>query len=275
MKNNQPLAIIGGYDMISKAFFTESKKINNNSIFINLNNNNKVKHKKIYNYKIFQLNKIFKTLKFNKIKNILFLGKVDRPNLSQIKNDGEIEKYYSILLNSYQQGDGKILSSVLEIFIQNGFKIISPREVSKSFFFNTEELDELNYNKDVIDVDKSKKLLNEISKFDNAQAIVCISGYIIAIEAAEGTDNLLNRVFDVRKNLNQLKFKAGLLTKIPKKSQSKLVDLPVIGVKTLRLIKRANLNGIAIYPKYTLIHEKRKVLQYAKKYELKIYDAGQ
>ena len=36
MKNNQSLAIIGGYDMISKAFFTECKKLNNNSIFINV-----------------------------------------------------------------------------------------------------------------------------------------------------------------------------------------------------------------------------------------------
>ena len=30
MKNNQSLAIIGGYDMISKAFFTECKKFNDN-----------------------------------------------------------------------------------------------------------------------------------------------------------------------------------------------------------------------------------------------------
>jgi DUF1009 family protein len=274
MKYNQSLAIIGGYEMISKEFFTECKKLNSNSIFININNN-KIKGNKIYNLKIFQLKKIFETLRINKIKNLLFLGKIKRPNLSHFKRDGEIEKYIPILLNSYQQGDGKILSSVLEIFIQNGFRIISPREVSKSFFLNTEELDELNYNKDAIDVDKSKKLLNKISKFDNAQSIVCVSGYIIAIEAAEGTDNLLNRVFDVRKNLNQLKFKDGILVKIPKKSQSKLVDLPVIGLNTLKLIKKANLNGIAIYPKYTLIHEKRKVLQYAKKYELKIYDAAQ
>ena len=274
MKNNQSLAIIGGYDMISKAIFTECKKFNDNSIFINLNNN-QIKNNKIYNFKIFQLKKIFETLKINKIKTLLFLGKIKRPNLSHFKNDGEIEKYIPKLLNSYQQGDGKILSSILEIFIQNGYKIISPRVVSKSFFFNTEELDKLNFNRDTIDINKSKKLLNEISKFDNAQAVVCVSGYIIAIEAAEGTDNLLNRVFDVRKNLNQLKFKAGILVKIPKKSQSKLVDLPVIGLDTLRLIKKANLNGIAIYPKHTLIHEKRKVLQYAKKYELKIYDAAQ
>ena len=272
MKNNQPIAIIGGYDMISKDFFTESKISNNNSIFINLNNN-KINDKNIYNFRIFQLKKIFDTLKINKIKNLLFLGKINRPNLSNFKNDGEIEKYIPILLNSYQQGDGKVLSTVLEIFIQNGFKIISPREVSKSSFFNIKELDELYSNKDINDVNKSKKLLNEISKFDNAQAVVCINGYIIAIEAAEGTDNLLNRVFDVRKNLNQLKIKSGILAKLPKKSQSKLVDLPVIGLNTLRLIKKANLNGIAIYSKYTLVHEKIKVLKYAKKHDLKIYDA--
>ena len=81
MKDSQPLAIIGGYDMISKAFFTESKKINNNSIFINLNNN-KVKNKKVYNYKIFQLSKIFETLKINKIKNLLFLGKINNSTIS-------------------------------------------------------------------------------------------------------------------------------------------------------------------------------------------------
>ena len=57
MKNNQSLAIIGGYDMISKAFFKECKKLNDNSIFINLNNN-QIKSSKIYNFKIYQLKKI-------------------------------------------------------------------------------------------------------------------------------------------------------------------------------------------------------------------------
>ena len=44
-------------------------------------------------------------------------------------------------------------------------------------------------------------------------------GYIIAIEAAEGTDNLLNKLFDVRKNLNQLKFKDGILVRTQEKSK--------------------------------------------------------
>ena len=272
MKSNQPLAIIGGYDMISKTLFLESKNYNNSNIFINLNNN-KIRNNGIYNFKIFELKKILNTLKKHKIKKLLFLGKINRPNLSLIKNDGEIEKYIPVLIKSYQRGDGEILSSVLEIFKKNDFKIISPRDFSKSFFFNTDELSKLNSNKDVIDIGKSIKLLNRISKFDNAQAVVCINGYIIAIEAAEGTDSLLSRVFNVRKELNQIKFKGGILTKIPKKNQSKLIDLPVVGLQTLKLVKKANLNGIAVNPKYTLVHEKIKVLKYAKKYNLRIYNA--
>ena len=117
----------------------------------------------------------------------------------------------------------------------------------------------------------SCKLLNDLSKYDNAQSIVCVNGYIIAIEAVEGTDQLLSRVYSVRKKLNQIGFKAGVLTKILKKNQSKLVDLPVIGLKTLKLIKKANLNAIAIRPSLTLVHNKGKFLDYARKNNLKIY----
>ena len=63
----------------------------------------------------------------------------------------------------------------------------------------------------------------------------------------------------------------GLLVKIPKKNQSKYIDLPVIGVKTLKLIKKANLNGILINHRFTLIHNKPKFLEYAQNNNLKIY----
>ena len=68
------------------------------------------------------------------------------------------------------------------------------------------------------DKNKSIKLLNDLSKYDNAQSAVCINGYIMAIEAVEGTDSMLKRVISIRKNLNQLDIKAGILTKIPKKN---------------------------------------------------------
>ena len=110
-----------------------------------------------------------------------------------------------------------------------------------------------------------KPLKYDLSKYDNAQSIVVIKGHIIAIEAAEGTDLLLKRTINIRKEMDQIQYKAGILTKLPKFNQSLLIDLPVLGVKTLKLIKKANLNGIAINSKLTLIHEKSKVMKFASK----------
>ncbi len=271
MKNRQPIAIIGGYDFISKSFFSKVKLINNKSIYINVSSK-RVKRKGVFNFEIYELKKILNVLKKSKVNELLFLGKINRPNLSKFKKDGEIDKYLPIFIDLFQKGDGNILNSVIKIFSQKGFKVISPRDISNSFFINKYELTSKVSEKDIYDIKKSIKLLNDLSKYDNAQSIIIVNGYIIAIEAAEGTDSLLIRSALIRKELKQLNVKAGLLVKLPKSNQSKLIDLPVIGMKTLNLVKKVNLNGIAINSKYTIVDNKSKVLNYAKDNDLKIYD---
>ncbi len=191
--------------------------------------------------------------------------------MSDFKSDGLIDKYIPLFLKLYKKGDGKILDSILEIFKREGLTILSPKKVSNSFFFNNSELCNSISNIDKIDLNKSINLLNDLSKYDNAQAAVIVNGYIIAIEAAEGTDNLLERVALVRKKINQLNNKAGLLVKIPKKNQSRLIDLPVIGLRTLKLVKKANLKGIAINAQLTIVHNKDNLLKFAKENKINIY----
>ena len=111
-----------------------------------------------------------------------------------------------------------------------------------------------------------------MSEFDNAQSVICAEGYIIGIEAVEGTDALLNRSRQLRKDLNQLETKSGFLVKKIKKSQSQFIDLPVVGPRTISLIKRANLKGLAIDIKNTLIYKKNDVLRLVKEYDLIIYN---
>jgi DUF1009 family protein len=270
MIDNRPIAIIGGYDSIAKSFYTKIKEINKKSIFINIQNK-KSKNNRVYNFEIYQLKKIFNILKKNEINDLLFLGKINRPNLSNFKLDGVIDKYLPKLAHSYKKGDGNILSLCLDIFKENGFKILSPRDISESYFLIKYELTDKISIEDKYDINKSQNLLNDLSKYDNAQSIVIVNGYIIAIEAVEGTDSLLKRAAALRKKLNQIDNKSGLLIKIPKKNQSRLVDLPVVGPNTLKLIKMANLNGIAIDHKLTIVHNKKKFLQFAKNNDLKIY----
>ncbi len=270
MKSSQPIALIGGYDPIAKSFFSRTMMLNNGSIFINVNDKI-IKRNNVLNLKIFQLKKILETLKNKKINNLLFIGKINRPNISTFESDGIIDKYIPALINSYKKGDGHVLSTVLKIFMKEGFKILSPRDISNSFFLNKNEIDRKILHQDKKDILKSIKILNDLSKYDNAQSLVIINGYILAIEAAEGTDKLLMRTASIRKKLNQIMLKEGLLIKIPKKNQSKVVDLPVVGLKTLRLVHKANLKGIVINLEFTIIHEKEKFLNYVNEYKLKIY----
>ena len=271
MQNNSDVCVIGGYDSLASSFLSEINKKSLNSIFINVGDK-KINKSNIYNFKIFELKNILNTLEKYTIKNIIFLGKINRPNIKEFKNDGEIEKHLPFLLQQFAKGDGMILSGVIKIFIEKGFNVLSPTILSNKFNFKKNELNNSISKFDKIDITKSVKILNDLSKYDNAQSMVSVNGYIIAIEAAEGTDSLLRRVISIRKNLKQINMKAGILTKVPKNNQSKLVDLPVIGPKTIKLVKMANLNGLAIDPDYTLLYKKDEIKNLTRKLDIKIYN---
>ena len=161
---------------------------------------------------------------------------------------------------------------VVDIFKEHSFRAVSPLKYCDDLSLDNSDVLKKYKKEDVIDIKKSSKLLDALSEFDNAQSVVCAEGYIIAIEAVEGTDALLKRSWQVRKDLDQLKTKSGFLVKKIKKSQSRFIDLPVVGPRTISLIKKANLKGLAIDIKNTLIYKKNDFLRLAKEYDLIIYD---
>ncbi len=271
MANNKSICIIGGYDELSKSIFKILKNKYKSTIFINLLSTTH-HDKNLYNYNIFELKKILDTLKIGNVKDIIFLGKIIRPDLSKYKNDGIVEKYIPNLIKAYKKGDGAVLNTVIDIFKEYNFRTVSPLKYCEDLCLSKFDVSKKRNKEDVLDIKKSSKLLDTLSEFDNAQSVVCSEGYIIAIEAVEGTDALLNRSWHLRKDLDQLKTKSGFLVKKIKKNQSKFIDLPVVGPKTLHLIKKANLKGLAIDIKNTLIYKKDEFLRLAKKYELMIYD---
>ena len=122
-----------------------------------------------------------------------------------------------------------------------------------------------------MDIKKGRDILIALSKFDNAQSIVIIDGYIYAIEAAEGTDKMLKRVIEIRKKNKTIHENKGVLIKIAKKNQSRLVDLPVLGPKTIEIVSKANLASIALDPLSTLILNKETFLKKAKKESINLF----
>ena len=273
-KNSSNIAILGGNDKLTNSFYKDCLKNYNSVVYINFSDKVLSGNKYLkYNLKIFELAKCFNILIDNKVKELVLLGKLSRPNLSNFKLDGIVDKYIKDLINAYKQGDGEILELVISIFHKNGFNCVSPSRVSSNFDFLylKENLIFNEKSSDKSDLKKSVNILNSISKYDNAQSIVILNGYILAIEAAEGTDSMLDRVYKIKKRLNLLSNKDGILVKLPKSGQSLKIDLPVIGPKTVDLVKKANLNSMAICQKNTIVDDVNLTLLKIKKNKINLF----
>ena len=83
---------------------------------------------------------------------------------------------------------------------------------------------------------------------DIGQSLVIENGLILAVEAAEGTDSMISRTASIKKEE-----KGGVFIKIIKPQQDKRIDRPVIGINTLKAVKDAGLDGVAIESKEILI----------------------
>tara|TARA_B100000029_G_scaffold498866_1_gene568325 strand:+ start:230 stop:1066 length:837 start_codon:yes stop_codon:yes gene_type:complete len=274
-KNKKNICILGGNDKLTNSFYSYCKKKFNKIIYINLSNK-KVIHKldtNIFNLKIYELRKCLDLLNKNYIDEIVLIGKISRPDLSKFKLDGVLDKYMNKLINAYTKGDGEILNLVISIFTEKGFKIVPITSLTNNFSFNKFNTDKI-FNKskyDQKDIKKALRILNDLSKYDNAQSIVLDNGFILSIEAAEGTDEMLDRVFKYKKKMKLLKNSSGIFVKLPKKNQSLKADMPVIGPKTIKLLRKSRINSIAVSKFNTLVNDLDKTLLEVEKNKINLY----
>ena len=69
----------------------------------------------------------------------------------------------------------------------------------------------------------------------------------------------------LEKSISKKFINNGVLVKFPKKKQDLRVDLPTIGLKTLKQSKTAGLNGIVVKTKQHVFLDKAKCINFANK----------
>ncbi len=221
------------------------------------------KDKHSHSISIGQFGKIIKILKDNKCNKVLFAGKVKKPNFSKLRLDLKGIYYIPRIIKSSKLGDAAILKEIIKILNQEKIRTIN------SLTFNPElNLKKGNYSKmkpnsqDKSDIRKAIKTLNKLGKYNFSQGTVVRNKKVIAIEGKEGTHKMLNKC-------KTIKFKgAGVLVKFPKKKQDLRIDLPTVGLKTLKQCKSVGLKGIVLKSKLNVFLEKNKCISFANKNKL-------
>jgi DUF1009 family protein len=232
-----------------------------NYLIIDLTINKKFKKESnSFSVSIGQFGKIIKVLKANKCHKVLFAGKVKKPNFSKLKLDFKGIYYISKIVKSSKLGDAAILKEIINILKTEKIKTISSLSFNPELTLKKGIYSKIKPNKeDKINIIKAIDVLGKINKHNFSQGVVVKKNKIIEIEGNDGTEGML------KKCKNKYTGSKGVLVKFPKPKQDLRIDLPTIGLKTLKQCDLVGINGIVLKSKKNIFLEKQKCINFINK----------
>ncbi|MBD3273524.1 DUF1009 domain-containing protein [Candidatus Dependentiae bacterium] len=262
-KGNKMIAIIAGTGNLpveaAKSFLEQNK----NFIVICLfPKDNLEKLKKIINQKaeiisepFYKAGHILKILKKKNVNKVLLIGKVDKRNLlKKIKLDWLALK---TLTKAITKSDSSLMQSIVNQIENEGIKVLKQSDVLKNLIIPsgvligklTKEIEE--------DIEFGLNTANKLSLIDIGQTVVVKNKMIVAVEAIEGTDECIKRGIQLGKE-------GVIICKTAHKNQNKKFDLPTLGPKSLKQIKKGQVKAIAWHSDKTFIANKNEFIKKSK-----------
>ncbi len=245
------------------------KKLKNKQKFVIIDLTKKKifqKNKNSFSVSLGQFGKIISILKKYKCRKILFAGRVKKPELTKLKLDFKGVYYIPRILKKSKLGDAAILKEIIKILKKEKIKTISSTTFTPELSLVRGIYTKLKPDKnDKRDIKNSLNALRRTGDYTYTQGAVSRDNKLIAIEGTNGTDSMLKKIKTSEKD------KKGVLVKLPKKKQDLRVDLPTIGINTLKLCKKVGIKGIVLQHKNNIFLEKKKCIKFANKNKMFIY----
>lgn len=189
---------------------------------------------------------VFAALRQAGCQEVVMIGNIRRPRLADLRFDLGALRHLPVLFKIKGRGDDGAMRLVTNIFESGGFRVVSLKDVAPELAAPRGLIGTI-----VPDMAAAEaitfgfSLLRTLSAFDVGQAAVIHRRRVLAIEGAEGTTMMIERVGTLRDKSGEAK-RLGILVKTPKASQELRNDMPVIGPRTIDAAREAGLVGIAV-----------------------------
>jgi DUF1009 family protein len=201
-----------------------------------------------------QLGRATKLFRSEGCRDLIFIGTLLRPALSEIRLDWGTIRVLGRIWAAFRGGDNHLLSGIGRILEQDGFRMVGIRDVAPDVLMPEGNMARtVPDSAGIADIARGREVLAALGPFDIGQAVVVIDGHVVAVEDIEGTDGLLARVARLRE-AGRIRAKAGrgVLVKAPKSGQDLRYDLPTVGARTVEGAAKAGLAGIAVIAGHTI-----------------------
>lgn len=212
-----------------------------------------------------EIGKTLALLKQHGCYEITFAGRVSRPDWSALKVDARGALSLPKVVAAALKGDDALMRVMVGIFEKDGFRVVGTAEaapdlIATAGIYGRHRPD----NQALTDIAQAREVVRRLGELDIGQAAAVADGLVLAVEAAEGTDAMLQRLSQLPKTLRGTEQRRrGVLVKAPKPGQERRVDLPVIGVRTIELAAAGGLAGVAVEAGAALVMRKAKIVEAA------------
>lgn len=179
---------------------------------------------------------------------VVLIGQVPRPDVSKVDLDDGAMAMLPAIMAALPEGDDALLRAILGEHERAGFQVVGAEEVMGELLAPEGVWGAVSPTPAQLkDIKKGATIAHAIGAFDIAQGVVVADGHVLALEAAEGTDEMLRRVAALPEALRGTSdSRRGVLVKRPKPIQERRIDLPTVGMRTVAGAAAAGLAGIAV-----------------------------
>ncbi len=193
---------------------------------------------------------------------IVMLGKVPRQDPRTLDLDAAGMAMVPALLAAAPLGDDALLRAVMAEHERAGFRVVGVDEVMGDLVARTGVWGAVRpLPEHLKDIAKGARVAAAVGAFDIGQGVVVCDGLILAVEAQEGTDEMLRRAAELPEAIRgTLAARRGVLVKRPKPIQERRIDLPTIGVSTIERASNAGLAGLAVEAGGALVVRRAEVI---------------
>ena len=212
-----------------------------------------------------QIGRAVKLFRAENCRDLVFIGTLVRPALSEIRLDWATLRVIGRVWASFRGGDDHLLSGIGDILERDGFRMVGIRDVAPDLLMPEGCLTRAVPDHHALaDIARGRDVLLALGRFDIGQAAVVIDGHVVGVEDIEGTDGLLARVARLRaEGRIRAATARGVLVKAPKSGQDLRFDLPTMGPRTVEGAAAARLAGIAIVAGHTMVADPQAMIEAA------------
>lgn len=215
-------------------------------------------------FRIGQANSIVQYFKTNEVTDIVMIGAVKRPSFWSLMPDWTTFKFFLRIWRN-RSGDSGLLDAAKQELNKRGFNLRAAHEflpellMQKKIYNGADVLE--TYEADITaGVTTAKKLGLE----DKGQAVIVKGGEVVAREDKRGTSAM------IRKHGQE----GALLVKMCKPQQDHALDIPTIGLETLKLCADKQMAGVVGEAGATYLVNDEECTQYATQNNLLLIGVG-